>query len=140
MAGASVARAGPSSGGAASIDEMIMQRLEKAAPPLQTNLLLRRLGGLACGGLVRALHPGEPAPAQISIVEVGRVLRRLEDLWIVPIENLRVVGVAHQPNALIAAIGIARIHRARDWWDEVLVEVFLEIDNIACEDHRAGLR
>jgi hypothetical protein len=42
MAGASVARAGASFRGAASIDEMIMQCLEKAALALQASPLLCR--------------------------------------------------------------------------------------------------
>src|SRR2546421_2100074 len=123
MAGVSVARAGASSCGAASIDERVMQRPEKAAPALQINLPLRRLGRLAWKSGAGA-PSGEPAPVQLSIVELGRFLRRLEDLRIVPVENLRVVGVTHQPNALIAAIGVARIHRARDRRGEGLVEGF----------------
>src|ERR1700688_2654899 len=103
MAGASVIPAGASSGGAVSIDEMIMQRPEKAAAALRANLLLRRLGGLAWRSGAGA-PLGAPAPVQLSIVEIGRVFSRLEDFWIVAIENLRVIGIAHQSNTLIAAI------------------------------------
>src|SRR5689334_3373782 len=113
MAGISVARVGASSRGAASIDEMVMQRPESAAPAQWTSLLPRRFGGLALNP-ARAFRLAQPAPAQLSIVEFGCLLRRLEDLRVVSVENLRVVGVAHQPNALIAAIGVARILCARD--------------------------
>src|SRR3954469_17168305 len=112
MAGISVARVGASSRSAASIDEMVMPRPESAAPARRTSLLPRRFGGLAWN-LARALRLAQPAPVPLSIVEFGRFLRRLEDLRIVSIENLGVVGVAHQPNALIAPIGVARIHGAR---------------------------
>ena len=112
MAGASVAQAGASSRGAASIDEMIMQRPEEQRLP--GKLAAASLRRARLRDLARALRQAEPAPVQLSIVEFGRFLRRLEDLRIVPVENLRVVGVAHQPNALIAAIGIARILCARD--------------------------
>src|SRR5207249_11329293 len=138
MAAISVARVGAPSRSAASIDEMVMQRPERAAPAQRTSLLPRRFGGLAWN-LARALRLAQPASVRLSIVEFGCLLRRLEDLRIVSVENLRVVGVAHQPNALIAAIGVARILCARDRRDQILVEVLLEIDNVACEDHRAGL-
>src|SRR5450432_1257414 len=126
MAGASAARAGVSSRGAASIDDMIMQCLEKAALALQASLPWRRPGGLAWRSGA-GTPPASARAGMLSIVEFGRVLGRLEDLWIVPVEDLRVIGVAHQPNALIAAIGVARTNRPRNRRDEVLVEVFLEI-------------
>src|ERR1700736_1956522 len=138
MAGASVARAGALSSGGASIDEMIMQRPEKAAPATCRQICYVASAG-SLGGLVRALPLGAPAPVQLSIVEIGGVLSRLEDLWIVAIENLRVIGIAHLSNTLIAAIGVARILRTRDRRDEVLVKIFLEINHIPCEDYRAGL-
>src|SRR5258708_39896931 len=99
MAGASVARAGAWSGGAASIDEMVMRPRKSR----QACCCVAPAGSPP--GLVRALQPREPAPVQLSIVEFGRVLGRLEDLRIVAVENLRVIGFAHQPDALIAALG-----------------------------------
>src|SRR4029077_9425018 len=90
-------------------------------------------------------HPEQPRPSSISskqrlrasarkargrcfccsVVELRRVLRRLEYLRVVSIEDLRVVGVADLANALIAAIGVARADRAWNRRDQVLIEVFL---------------
>src|SRR5437899_8932636 len=103
---------------------MVMQRSEDATPGR------KRVRGFGI----------TPAPAWISVVELGSLLRRLEDFRIVPVEDLRVVGVAYLPDALIAAVGIARTLGARNRRDQVLVQVFLEIDDVAGEDHRAGLR
>ena len=110
-----------------------MQRPERAAPVQRTSLLPRRFGGLAWNQ-VRALRLAQPTPIQLSIVEFGRFLRRLEDLRIVSVENLRIVSVTHQPNALIAAIGVARVHGSRNRRNQVLVEIFLQIDHVARED------
>src|SRR5260221_10173003 len=99
MAGASVARAGASSRGAGSIDEMIMQRPGKAAAVLadDTAAVLSRQVGLQvwCGE--------RPHQVRLSIIEFGRVLRCLEDFRIVPVEDLRIFGIADQPDTLIAA-------------------------------------
>src|SRR5438477_9976759 len=102
MAGISVARVGALPRSAASIDEMVMQRPESAAPVQRTSSLPRRFGGLAWNQ-VRALRLAQAAPIQLSIVEVGRFLRRREYLRVFPARNLRVGSFPRQPNALIAA-------------------------------------
>src|SRR5215210_3635051 len=139
MAAAFVTPAGASFRDARSIDERIMHCPEKQRVPWQASLLLPRSSGL--GWNLGTSTPFRIARAgSASIVKFRRLLRRLEDFRIMTVENLRVVRVTHQPKALIAAIGVARILCARDRRDEVLVEVFLQINHVTCEDDRTGLR
>src|SRR5262249_39917348 len=80
-----------------------------------------------------------PASAQCSIIELRRMLGRFEDLWIVPVEDLRVVGVANEPEPLVASIRVARIPGARNRWNQVLVEVLFQINYVARQNDGPGL-
>src|SRR6516165_5228402 len=80
-----------------------------------------------------------PASAQTSIIELRRMLGRFEDLRIVPIEDLRIVSVADEPEALVAAVRVPGIPRARNRRNQVLVEVLFQINDVARQDDGASL-
>src|SRR5262245_8262822 len=97
---------------------MVMQRPEKGASVREPATSHQR-ARLEVRGRISERAPA----AQCSIIELGRLLGGFENLRIVPVEDLRIVGIANVPDALIASIGIARIDRTRNRRDQVLVEV-----------------
>src|ERR1043166_4798917 len=87
-------------------------------------------------GEVPAVRSGSsPVKARGSgeglFVELRRVLRRLEHLGIVAVEDVGALGVAVEPDLLIAVVRRHRAPRARDRRQQVLVEALLQVHDVA---------
>src|SRR5262249_58046349 len=79
----------------------------------------------------RAGRTARDARSRNSIVELGRVFGRLEQLGIVRDEELRVLCVADQADALIPLVHAGRAPGARDRRGQVLFVVLLLIEPVA---------
>src|SRR5690349_19524515 len=60
-----------------------------------------------------------------SVVEFGRVFGRLEELGVMRHEDLRVLGIPDEPDALIALVHPGRTPGAGNRRDKILVEILL---------------
>src|SRR5258708_12858809 len=89
-----------------------MLRSRQSITVNERNRLLTRSARIAGGSPVSPNRSGIRMPR--SVVEIRRVLRCLEQLGIVRHEELRALGVADQPDALIALIHSLRPPGARD--------------------------
>src|SRR6185436_20193427 len=83
--------------------------------------------------------PGRcPMRCTVLVVELRRLLRRLEDFRVVPVEDRGVLRVADVADLCVRSVGIDRVRNAGNRRQKVLVEAFLEVHRVASQDDRTG--
>src|SRR5215472_11207845 len=72
-------------------------------------------------------------------VELWRLFGRLKHFRVMGVEDARSLRIPDQADLLIALIHAHGAPGARDRWDEVLLEAFLQIHHVAREHNCASL-